>query len=328
MTDIRDSQKDEYWDFLLANDIATEDELRLVTDIIGYSVESLDKILYSKTGLRSVDQYCDEYNIEYPFNESKSVNSITNKILEGKDISAVLSENSTILQDMEISGTDDVDELSTSFINDGDLYRQRTLPVIQNLKKKVAKGTYDPELAVKAFMYVVDDGVRKYDKEFVSGQGKLFIDKKTREEIARELLKHYDEFIHEDVTESVNESVYKVTNIGWDVSPDDVYEDILFNADVEQNGDTALKLRKNIAEALGIDVDTLMELINNDTLYDFLEKKFNDDPNFGVKWMDLPNDCEIPANEIDDPEVDICEWLSDAFNWTVSDGPEYELVED
>ena len=172
MTDLMDSRKDEYWDFLLANDVATEDELRLVTDIIGYSVESLDKILYSKTGLRSVDQYCDEYSIEYPFNESKNcpVHSVTNKILEGKDVSQVIGLmcNSTILQDMEISGTDDVDELSTSFINDGDLYRQRTLPIIQNLKKKVANGTYDPEMAVNAFMYVVDDGVRKYDREYVS----------------------------------------------------------------------------------------------------------------------------------------------------------------
>ena len=308
-SNILDSEKDQYWDFLIEYGVATEEELQLITDINGYSVDTLDDVLYCRTGNRSIDQYCDEYEIDNPFEEDeddldeskcssrkkgtckkvqesdelptvglygdevpgcdtvqdivkyfkdkglkvtdvsgdmdhgwemnvtgaprvlffaicdkipgyksgsvqdfideyrideskkiKSVSSITNKILEGKDISNVigLNCNSTILQDKEISGTDDVDELFLTIINDGDLYRQRTLPIIDNLKKKVVKGNYDPELAVKAFMYVVDDGVRKYDKEFVSGQGKLFLDKKTREEIARELVKYYDEHIHED----------------------------------------------------------------------------------------------------------------------------------
>ena len=46
----------EYWDYLVENGIATEAELRLVSYIIGYSVETLDKVLFVRTGYRSIDQ--------------------------------------------------------------------------------------------------------------------------------------------------------------------------------------------------------------------------------------------------------------------------------
>jgi len=44
------------WDYLLETEIATEDELRLVTNINGYSIESLNDIIYSKTSYRSLEQ--------------------------------------------------------------------------------------------------------------------------------------------------------------------------------------------------------------------------------------------------------------------------------
>ena len=46
----------EYWLYLVEAGIATESELRLVTCIIGYSVETLDKVLYARTGYRSIEQ--------------------------------------------------------------------------------------------------------------------------------------------------------------------------------------------------------------------------------------------------------------------------------
>lgn len=48
--------KAELWDYLLENEIATEDEMRLVTNINGYNLESMESILYSKTGYRSLEQ--------------------------------------------------------------------------------------------------------------------------------------------------------------------------------------------------------------------------------------------------------------------------------
>ena len=44
------------YNFLTENNVATEAEINLVTDIIGYSTESMLKILYSRCGLNSIEQ--------------------------------------------------------------------------------------------------------------------------------------------------------------------------------------------------------------------------------------------------------------------------------
>jgi len=46
-----------YYEFLIDYDIATEDEVNLVTNINGYNIESFNSILYSKTGYRTKKQY-------------------------------------------------------------------------------------------------------------------------------------------------------------------------------------------------------------------------------------------------------------------------------
>lgn len=45
------------YDDLLRHEIATEDEIRLVCAINGSSVDSLNSILYVKTGYRTWEQY-------------------------------------------------------------------------------------------------------------------------------------------------------------------------------------------------------------------------------------------------------------------------------
>ncbi len=91
-------------------------------------------------------------------------------------------------------------ELFLFAYSDGKLYQQRILPIIKNLQKKVAKGTYDKELAVKAFQYAADDAAKRYDKEFSgthsSNMGGTF-SVATRKETARQLLEHYTEHIFE-----------------------------------------------------------------------------------------------------------------------------------
>ncbi len=52
-----------YWDWLVDNYIATENELQLVTSINGYSTETLDDILFVRTGYRSIEQF-EEYEGE------------------------------------------------------------------------------------------------------------------------------------------------------------------------------------------------------------------------------------------------------------------------
>ena len=51
-----DERRDIVWDYLLEGSIATEEELRLVTSINGYNEDSLNSILYCRTGYRSMEQ--------------------------------------------------------------------------------------------------------------------------------------------------------------------------------------------------------------------------------------------------------------------------------
>ena len=48
------------WDWLLNAGIATEKELQLVTDINGYSIETLNDVLFARTGYRDQEQLEDE----------------------------------------------------------------------------------------------------------------------------------------------------------------------------------------------------------------------------------------------------------------------------
>lgn len=186
-------------------------------DLAGYyrdhttSDEVLDNVLNAPNIHIGNSEFSDLiYDIENYDEDEESENesvtrSVVGKLLEGRNIRNTIdrgyrrvSEGSTILRDNDIAGQDDVSELVLYIVNDGDLYRRQTTSIINNLKKKFKKGTYDPELAVKAYQYLADAGVRKYDKEFVSGKGELFLDKKTREEIARELRDHYQEEVEYD----------------------------------------------------------------------------------------------------------------------------------
>ena len=57
-------------------------------------------------------------------------------------------------------------ELELFIENDGTLYRQMYEPTIKNLATKVARGQYDHEKAIKGFMYLVDEGAKRYLREY------------------------------------------------------------------------------------------------------------------------------------------------------------------
>lgn len=100
----------------------------------------------------------------------------------------------------EQADEDAVRELVLYAENDSRIYRNKTLPVIANLKRKVAKGVFDKELAVKAFQYVADDAAKQYKKEFPAeddGTYNYNFNPATREEVARQLLDRYMEQIEE-----------------------------------------------------------------------------------------------------------------------------------
>lgn len=49
---------------------------------------------------------------------------------------------------------------------DADIYRQRLTPIHKNLVTKQARGVYDPRKGSKLFQYAVDEGARKYQKNY------------------------------------------------------------------------------------------------------------------------------------------------------------------
>ena len=44
------------WDYLIEYEIATEEELQLVTDVAGYSVRTMEAIIYARTGYHDLEQ--------------------------------------------------------------------------------------------------------------------------------------------------------------------------------------------------------------------------------------------------------------------------------
>jgi len=78
--------------------------------------------------------------------------------------------------------------------NDAQLYKQQGLPIIKNLMTKKAQGKYDSKLAAKLYMYLVDNGAKKYVKEHGSKgySWTTTFDKKTRMEVAKELVSSFE----------------------------------------------------------------------------------------------------------------------------------------
>lgn len=51
-----DKQITKLWDYLVDNQLTTEDTLITITNINGYNLDTLEDVLYSVTGYRSLDQ--------------------------------------------------------------------------------------------------------------------------------------------------------------------------------------------------------------------------------------------------------------------------------
>jgi hypothetical protein len=84
-------------------------------------------------------------------------------------------------------------ELYLFAVNESELYRQRIVPVINNLRKKVKKGIYRADLALKLWRYVADDAAKRYTHGMYGhGPGYGIFTVPIREAAARELAAHYE----------------------------------------------------------------------------------------------------------------------------------------
>ena len=102
-----------------------------------------------------------------------------------KTISEVLKE---ILSERLSS---DAEELKLYIDNDSKLYKQRYIPILKNLSQKKKKGRFSRSLAPKLFLYLVDEGAKKYVREFGGDGGDLF-PKKIKIEVANEYSKEFE----------------------------------------------------------------------------------------------------------------------------------------
>ena len=85
-------------------------------------------------------------------------------------------------------------ELALFITNDAQTYKQRIVPIVKNLARKMssAGGDYDQNLAIKAFIYAVDHGMKRYKDEFGSV---IKLDKAAKMNLAEYLLDFYMEDI-------------------------------------------------------------------------------------------------------------------------------------
>ena len=111
-----------------------------------------------------------------------------------KKASSILKADRDIIKDPKIIGEsfkDEVYELKLYIENDGDLYKQKIIPIIKNVQRKMKSGKYDHKKAPKLWMYLADEGAKKYQKEFPG----VKFDKRVRQQVSVEFANEYKDEI-------------------------------------------------------------------------------------------------------------------------------------
>jgi hypothetical protein len=82
-------------------------------------------------------------------------------------------------------------ELRLFIDNDARIYKSRYIPILKNLSKFKKKGKYNSKLAIKAFMYLLDDGAKQYIKDYTDGTTSIF-SKKDKLELAKDYAEEFE----------------------------------------------------------------------------------------------------------------------------------------
>ena len=93
---------------------------------------------------------------------------------------------------LERSLSDEMRELKLYIDNDASLYRQRYMPILKNLSKKKKKGQYRKGLAQKAFMYLIDDGAKRYVRSYGGNHLDVF-PKRQRKTLAKDYVEEFEQ---------------------------------------------------------------------------------------------------------------------------------------
>ena len=93
---------------------------------------------------------------------------------------------------LERSLSDEMRELKLYIDNDANLYRQRYMPILKNLSRKKKQGKYRKRLAQKAFMYLIDDGAKRYVKSY-GGDVRDVFPKGQRKDLAKDYVDEFED---------------------------------------------------------------------------------------------------------------------------------------
>ena len=85
-------------------------------------------------------------------------------------------------------------ELELYIVNDGQIYERSLMPIYKNLATKKARGEYVHDLAIKAFMYTVNEGAKRYTREYSAMTDKWdrLFSMKERLEVAEALARYFE----------------------------------------------------------------------------------------------------------------------------------------
>lgn len=67
---------------------------------------------------------------------------------------------------MKYTPSENAEALYICTVNDGDLYRSTIQPIIENMKKRYQRGTFDPDKAADAFYPVATEEANRLRKQF------------------------------------------------------------------------------------------------------------------------------------------------------------------
>ncbi len=86
-----------------------------------------------------------------------------------------------------LRGPSEITELEVFIENDGQLYHSQTVPIMKNLQKKLEKGVFDKSKAEKLWMYLVENGAKKYAKDSGGGTWHKMFSMADRKAVAKSL---------------------------------------------------------------------------------------------------------------------------------------------
>ena len=92
----------------------------------------------------------------------------------------------------EASISEEMKELRLYIYNDSSIYRQRYMPILKNLSKKKKKCNYRKTLASKAFMYMIDDGAKRYVRSYGGNHLDVF-PKRQRKQLAKDYVEEFEQ---------------------------------------------------------------------------------------------------------------------------------------